>query len=82
MGQQSSQVSLERCEPLPEHEILKTTLLNIAVCSIGTIDEALEWVRKESPAGTTNNWCIDDGPAVAPVKCKEFPNRTHYIFTC
>lgn len=62
--------------------VTKMSLLNIQVCSSESYDEALEWVRLNDPAGTTNNWQKDERPEVAPVSCDSFSDRKHYIFTC
>lgn len=67
---------------MEKHIMTKMGLLNAQVCSEGTWDEALEWLQKKNPAGTSNNWQKDDRAEVAPVKCKDHPERTHYIFTC
>lgn len=67
---------------MEKHILTKIKLLNCQVCSAGTWDEALEWVCENNPAGTTNNWSKDERPEVAPVKCADHPERTHYIFTC
>ena len=67
---------------MDKHVITKMGLLNSQVCSEGAIDEALEWLKKESPAGTQNNWQIDERPEVAPVVCESHPERKHYIFVC
>lgn len=65
------------------NEIVKIYLLGIVVCSSGSEDEALEWVRVNSSAGTMNNWCKIDSPKEneLPVKCSE-GKGTHYLFTC
>ena len=65
------------------NEVAKQYLLGIIVCSSGTEDEALEWVRSYSPAGTTNNWCKIDNPKQneLPIKCGE-GKGTHYLFVC
>jgi hypothetical protein len=65
-----------------KHEISRHGILQIQVCSEGHIKEALDWVRKESPAGTENNWMVDDNPRATPVKCEKYPERTHYLFCC
>jgi hypothetical protein len=67
---------------IPKHVITFEKILNIQVCSAGTQEEALHWLRTEREAGTQNNWQIDKRECVAPVKCLEDPTRTHYIFTC
>jgi hypothetical protein len=68
-----------------KHKVIVTKILRIQVCSTGTIDEALEWVRENHPAGTTNNWCKQDNEKLAPVDCEdpaEQRGRKHYIFEC
>ena len=67
---------------MDQHILTRMTFLNAQVCSSGTWDEALEWIRISNPAGTTNNWLKDEDPALAPVKCSQYPERTHYIFNC
>ncbi len=67
---------------MDKHEVARRGILNIQVCSSGTIEEALEWVRNEEPAGTTANWGIDDDPRVAPVQCDDHADRKHYVFVC
>lgn len=66
----------------PDHVITFVKLLNAQVCSRGTWDEALDFIQRASPAGTSNNWQKDERPEVAPVACLDMPGRTHYIFTC
>ena len=70
---------------MDEHLLTGHSLLNCQVCSTGSEDEALAWVRKTWPAGTTNNWGkydYSDHPNMAPVKCEKEPTRTHYMFVC
>ena len=67
---------------MEKHFITRVSILNSQVCSEGTIQEALDFLRVTSPAGTQNNWQIDERPEVAPVKCEAYPERTHYIFDC
>jgi hypothetical protein len=67
---------------MEKHILTRMGLLNAQVCSEGTWDEALEWLRANEPAGTSNNWSKDERPEVALVQCKDFPERKHYIFTC
>ncbi len=52
------------------------------VCSDGTEQETLDWLRTTSPAGTSNNWQICNEANKRPVPCADNPNRTHYMFTC
>jgi hypothetical protein len=65
-----------------KHEITRQGFLQCQVCSTGTWDEALEWLQANSPAGTENNWQKDERECVAPVKCQDHPERTHYVFNC
>jgi hypothetical protein len=67
---------------MEKHILTINGILNAQVCSDGTWDEALEWIRTTNPAGTSNNWVKDERPEVAPVTCESYPERTHYIFTC
>lgn len=67
---------------MKDHEITRMGLLNIQVCSTKTESEALEWVKLENPAGTTNNWVLSDDEKLKPVTCTEHPDRKHYVFTC
>jgi hypothetical protein len=55
---------------------------NCQVCSSGTIEEALEWMRRTNPSGTQNNWQIDPRLEVAPGPCADVKGRTHYVFAC
>ena len=66
-------------------EITRSSLLNIQVCSRLSEEETLEWLRENSPAGTTGNWALqrkDSGDYLMPVQCSEDSERTHYIFDC
>ena len=65
-----------------KHILTKVGMLNCQVCSTGTIEEGLDWVRIYHEAGTQNNWCMDDRECVKPVVCKEDKNRMHFVFTC
>ncbi len=67
---------------MKEHILTQMTILQAQVCSSGTWEEALDWIRLYNPAGTSNNWGKDERPEVAPVACKEHPLRMHYIFVC
>lgn len=67
---------------MDKHILTKNGLLDAQVCSEGTYDEALEFIRNDNPAGTKNNWSKNlEGP-FAPVKCESYPERTHYMFIC
>jgi hypothetical protein len=67
---------------MEKHILTKMSILQAQVCSDGSWDEALEWLRETNEAGTSNNWKKDERPEVAPVKCSDYPERTHYIFDC
>jgi hypothetical protein len=69
-------------EKSPHHELTKMSMLQAQVCSDGTWDEALEWLRKTNPSGTSNNWQKDERACVAPVVCASNPDRHHYVFDC
>ncbi len=58
------------------------SLLQAQVCSEGSWDDALRWIRWENPAGTSLNWGKDERDEIAPVECEKHPERTHYIFNC
>lgn len=58
-------------------------LLFIRVCSDGTEEETLDWLRTNHPAGTENNWQISEEENRRPVPCAEDPDKkTHYFFVC
>ena len=67
---------------MEKHTLTRMSLLQAQVCSEGTWDEALEWIRTTNPAGTHNNWQKDESENMAPVPCDDDKNRTHYIFIC
>lgn len=67
---------------MEKHILTKNGLLNAQVCSEGTYDEALAWIQKENPAGTSKNWSKNGEGAFAPITCKDHPERTHYMFIC
>lgn len=56
-------------------------LLN-RVCAEATAEEALDWIQKNYPAGTSNNWQLAREDHRKPVPCGENPKRTHFMFTC
>lgn len=64
------------------HLLTKNGVVDAQVCSSGTYDEALEWIRRTNPAGTQNNWSKNESGAFAPVTCADDPRRTHYMFIC
>ena len=65
-----------------KHILIRQNLLRAQVCSSGTWDEALDWLRSYHPAGTQNNWQKDERTEVAPVVCADNPDRHHYVFDC
>ena len=67
---------------MEDHILTYNGLLQAQVCSTGTWDEALAWLRATNPSGTTNNWAKHEGETFAPVLCDEHPGRTHYMFEC
>ena len=67
---------------MEKHILTKNGLLDAQVCSEGTYDEALEWLRATAPAGTENNWSKNGEGAFAPIACQAHPERTHYMFIC
>lgn len=67
---------------MKKHIITHVSILNMQVCSTGTIDEALEFAQREHEAGTQNNWQKSEKPELAPVTCLDHADRTHYVFVC
>ena len=67
---------------MEKHFVTKMGVLQTQVCSEGTWDESLDWLRRTNPAGTENNWQKDERPEVAPVTCEAHPERKHYLFNC
>lgn len=67
---------------MPLHILTKNGIIDAQVCSAGTNDEALEWIRTTNPAGTTNNWQKNNDGPYAPVPCADDKSRTHYMFIC
>lgn len=65
-----------------KHELIYQDILNARVCSDGTWDEALEWLRGTHPAGTTGNWSKKEEENCKPIACADNPQRTHYMFWC
>lgn len=79
----SRDTNLTELLPNMERNILAgMSLLNARVCSEGSYDEAEEWLKTTHPAGTTGNWMKRDSGNFAPFKCDEYPERTHYMFSC
>lgn len=67
---------------MKKHILTKNGILDAQVCSEGTYDEALEFIRSENPAGTSNNWQKNAEGNFAPIPCADHPERTHYMFIC
>jgi len=70
---------------MEKHVITSMKLLNCQVCSEGTEEEALAWLRRTSPAGTENNWGqydYEEHPEMKPLTCADHPERTHFVFPC
>jgi hypothetical protein len=65
-----------------QHEVIKMNLFQVQVCSLGTEEEALDWVRGASPAGTSNNWQRIEEAAFRPAGCSNGKGRVHYMFNC
>lgn len=66
-----------------ENTFIYQDTFNARVCSSGTWDDALEWVRLHHPAGTSNNWQKKTEPESAmPVICANDPKKKHYMFIC
>jgi len=63
------------------HTVIKQSKSRCIVCSVGTIEEAKEWVRANHPSDTSGNWVIDADPACAPVLYSALVDHEHYIFT-
>lgn len=63
-------------------EIIQSSLLCIQVCSKLTEEETLEWVRKNSPAGTENNWGLSSEKEHMPIQCVNNSDKKHYMFVC
>lgn len=63
-------------------ELIMNGLVQCRVCSNGTWDETLDWVRKENPAGTEMNWHKHSGDNFKPIQCSDDNTRFHYMFEC
>ena len=66
-------------------EVVFQNLFNIRVCSDGSEDETLEWVKIHSPSGTEGNWDKWDYvkyPNKKPVECSRGGGCKHYMFGC
>ena len=65
-------------------------ICHMQVCAVqdATDDEILEVCNSANPSGTTNGWgtvCHTDDDffgKTAPVKCADYPDRTHYLVAC
>ncbi len=78
-------LKMNDAEKLPKnkfHEVTKYSLLNIQVCSSGTEDEALDWLRSACPAGTSMNWQRQEEPNLKPIACANGNGRMHYVYVC
>lgn len=49
----------------------------IQICSIETIDQALEFAQVNCPVDSAHNWQKSE---INPVVCPEHAERTHFIF--
>lgn len=64
---------------------LRESFLNMQICTtippeqIDTIDEKLKRCGL-AESGTTNGWTVDK--SIEPVRCKDIPDRWHYICVC
>ena len=67
---------------MKKHILTQNGLLDAQVCSEGSYDEALDFVRSHNPAGTFFNWGKNEEGNFAPIKCERYPERTHYMFNC
>ncbi len=72
----------EKFPKTEEHQVTKMSLFDIQVCSTGTEDEALAWVRDACPAGTSRNWQKQEDPNLAPIACANGNGRKHYVYNC
>jgi len=63
-------------------EVINMGIFGVQVCSKLDREEALAWVRKASPAGTTNNWSISGEENHNAIPCSEGGGRFHYVFIC
>lgn len=60
--------------------ILHRKLYNqVEVCSEGTAEEALEWLKTRLEP-TTLRWSRAKGKKNRPLNCCHKPNRKHYVF--
>ena len=74
-------------EPIKDEncEIVRSSLLNIQVCSKLSEEETLLWLQQNSPAGTSGNWQMQNRDALdylEPVQCANDSEKKHYIFIC
>ena len=67
---------------MEKHILTKNGMFQAQVCSNGTFNEALEWLKTTNPAGTSGNWQKDESKAMSPVECNNDQTRYHYMFIC
>lgn len=67
---------------MDKHIITHVGIVDAQVCSAGTYEEALSFIRSSHPAGTQNNWQKNEDGNFAPIACNDNPKRTHYMFNC
>lgn len=68
-----------------QFEVVRQTLLQLQVCSPIPPERSKELefnVQQHFPAGTTNNWRLDDQEHMKPVKCWSTDGNWHYMFIC
>lgn len=65
------------------NEIIASSLLSINICSSLSYREGLEWVRENSPSGTSMNWQEYKGTECQrEVQCDQDKNKKHYVYVC
>ena len=67
-----------------DFEVIKVALFDMRVCSNCPPERKLELedaVRLMCPAGTTENWHLNEERGYEPVEC-ERGGRWHYMFRC
>lgn len=66
-------------------------LFGMQVCAISdaTDEEILKVCNEQNKSGTSNGWCRvirewrdEWDENMLPVKCADYPDRTHFIVTC
>ena len=65
-----------------DHVLLAMGVFDARVCSSGTYEDALYWIRSRHPSGTAGNWQKHDEGKFAPIPCSDDRQRTHYMFSC